>query len=171
MDKGYVHVYTGNGKGKTTAALGLAVRAVCAGKKVYFAQFIKGMEYSELKCVNYLPNLEIHQFGRDCFIVNEPTQKDIDIAKEGLEVCAQVLAEGKYDLVVLDELNIATLYKLFTVEEVLEILDNRAHHVEVVVTGRYASPRLIEYADLVTEMKEVKHYYQKGVPAREGIER
>src|SRR5699024_8074794 len=105
MKKGYVHVYTGNGKGKTTAALGLSLRAVCAGKKVFFGQFVKGMDYSELKAVEYLPNLTIKQFGRDCFIFNDPTDDDIKIAKEGLKEIKDILAKGEYDLVVLDEIN------------------------------------------------------------------
>lgn len=170
MDKGYVHVYTGNGKGKTTAALGLSLRAVCAGKKVYFGQFIKGMKYSELESQGLLPNFEIHQFGRDCFIFNKPTKEDIRLAKDGLETCKKILTEGKHDLVVLDELNIAIFYELFTVEEAIDVIKSRAPHVEVIITGRYADEKLIEFADLVTEMKEIKHYYKQGVPARKGIE-
>lgn len=170
VGKGYVHVYTGNGKGKTTASLGLSVRAVLAGKKVFFGQFVKGMEYSELKIVDYLPNIEIHQFGRDCFIYNDPTEEDILVAKEGLEICKEVLKNGEYDLVVLDEINIALYYKLFSVEEVLEMIKEREHHVEVVLTGRYAPEEIVEIADLVTEMKEVKHYYTTGLMARKGIE-
>lgn len=170
MEKGYVHVYTGNGKGKTTAALGLAVRAVSAGKKVFFGQFIKGMEYSELKSQEFIPNFKIQQFGRDCFIEKDPTAEDIKLARDGLKECREILAKGEYDLVVLDELNIAIYYKLFSVEEAIEAIENRASHVEVVVTGRYAEDKLIEMADLVTEMKEVKHYYMQGIEAREGIE-
>lgn len=168
--KGYIHVYTGNGKGKTTASIGLAVRAALAGKKVYIGQFVKGMEYSELKLEEYLPNIEIHQFGRDCFIYNEPTEKDILAANKGLNICKEVLEKGKHDLVILDELNIALYYKLFNIEDVINILNNRKSNVEVVITGRYAPEELIELADLVTEMKEVKHYYNNGVEAREGIE-
>lgn len=170
MEKGYIQVYTGNGKGKTTAALGLAIRAICAGKKVFFGQFIKGMDYSELKSVEYIPNLKIEQFGRDCFIYNEPTEEDIKLAKEGLEKCGKILNEGKYDIVVLDELNIAVYFKLFTSEEVIEILKEKAYHVEVIITGRYAEDNIVELADLVTEMKEIKHYYNEGVEARKGIE-
>ena len=170
MNKGYIQIYTGNGKGKTTAALGLSIRSICSGKSVYFGQFVKGMKYSETKAVEYLPNFEIHQFGRNCFIYNKPTQEDIDVAKKGLEKCKKVLIEGRYDIVVLDELNIALYYKLFTIEETMEMLKNKAKNVEVIITGRYAPERLIELADLVTEMKEVKHYYQNGVEAREGIE-
>lgn len=171
MEKGYIHVYTGNGKGKTTAALGLSLRAICAGKKVFFGQFIKGMEYSELECVKFLPNITMEQFGRDCFIYNKPTNEDIRRAKEGLEKFKDILKEGKYDIVVLDELNIALLYELFPIDKVIEAIKNRAPHVEVVITGRYAPKEIIELADLVTDMQEVKHYYTKGVQARTGIEK
>ncbi len=170
MEKSYIHVYTGNGKGKTTAALGLSLRAVCAGKKVFFGQFIKGMEYSELKSQEFLPNFKMQQFGRDCFIYKDPTEEDIKIAREGLKICEEVLIQGEYDIVVLDELNIAIYYKLFSADEVIEILKKRASHVEVIITGRYAEEKIIEYADLVTEMKEVKHYYTQGVESRPGID-
>lgn len=171
MEKGYVHIYTGNGKGKTTAALGLSLRAACAGKKVFFAQFVKGMEYSELRCTEYIPNIVMKQFGRDCFIYSEPTKEDIIKAREGLQKIQLILREGKYDLVVLDEINIALYYKLFTVDEVVKAIKDRAYHVEVAITGRYAPDKLIDLADLVTEMKEVKHYYTKGVEARTGIDK
>ena len=170
MKKGYVHIYTGNGKGKTTAALGLSLRAVCAGKKVFFGQFVKGMEYSELNSMNFLPNFEMEQFGRDCFIFNSPTHEDIELARRGLKKCREILKSGEYDLVVLDELNIAIYYNLFTSQEAIDMIKERAPHVEVIITGRYAEKDMIELADLVTEMKEVKHYYTKGVGARKGIE-
>lgn len=170
MSKGQIHIYTGNGKGKTTAALGLSLRAVCSGKKVYFGQFVKGMEYSELKAPEYLPGFEIRQFGRDCFIFNDPTDEDRAAAREGLEICRQVLKEGRHDIVVLDELNIALYYKLFSVEEAIELIKSKADHQELIITGRYAPPELLEIADLVTEIKEIKHYYQKELPARQGIE-
>ncbi|KXZ39218.1 cob(I)alamin adenosyltransferase [Alkalithermobacter thermoalcaliphilus JW-YL-7 = DSM 7308] len=170
MEKGYIHVYTGNGKGKTTAAFGLALRAVCAGKKVYIGQFVKGMKYSETKAEKYLTGLKIEQLGRSCFIEREPEKEDIDAAKSGLEKCRKILTEGKYDIVILDEINIALFFKLITVKEVLDMLEKRAPHVEVILTGRYAPQEIIDVADLVTEMKEIKHYYNKGVIAREGIE-
>lgn len=170
MDKGYIQIYTGNGKGKTTAALGLSLRAVCAGKKVFFGQFVKGMEYSELNTSKYLPNFTLEQFGRNVFIFNKPTEADIEVARKGLERVKEILTSGEYDVVVLDELNIAIYYKLFSVEEVIEVLDNRNEKIEVIITGRYANEKLIDKADLVTEMKEIKHYYAKGVPARKGIE-
>lgn len=171
MKKGYIQVYTGNGKGKTTAALGLSLRAVCAGKKVYFAQFIKGMKYSELDAVKFLEGFSMKQYGRNCFIYNAPDDEDIKLAREGLKACTDILSSGKYDIVVLDEINIALYYKLFTADDVIEMLDKRAEGVEVVLTGRYAPPEIIEIADLVTEMKEIKHYYTKRVEARVGIER
>lgn len=170
MDKGQIHIYTGNGKGKTTAALGLSLRAVCAGKKVFFGQFIKGMDYSELKAAEYLPRFEIRQFGRDCFIYNEPKEEDILAAREGLNICKEIIKNKDYDLVILDELNIALYYKLFPVEEVIEMLENRADKMEIVITGRYAPQKLIDLAHLVTEMKEIKHYYKNGLEARLGIE-
>ena len=165
-----MHIYTGNGKGKTTAALGLSLRALCAGKKVFFGQFVKGMKYSETKSVEYLPNFEIEQFGRTCFIDKEPEKEDIECAKAGLEKCSEILKKDDYDLVVLDELTIALYYKLFSLEKVLEVIKNKSKNVELVITGRYAPDKLIEIADLVTEMKEIKHYYNSGVMARKGIE-
>lgn len=170
MTKGYLHIYTGNGKGKTTAALGLAIRAVCAGKKVFFGQFIKGMKYSEVSCMEFVPNIKFEQFGKDCFIYDEPNEDDIERAKIGLEKINFILQEGKYDVVVLDELTIALYYKLFSTKDVIEIIQNRAPHIEVIITGRYAPDDLIEIADLVTEMKEIKHYYQTGIVSRQGID-
>lgn len=170
MEKGYIHIYTGNGKGKTTASLGLALRAVCSGKKVYIGQFVKGMKYSEVKAEEYLPGFKIEQLGRSCFIDRVPEQEDIDSAKEGLKRCTEIISEGEYDVVVLDEINIALYFKLFTVEDVVKMLEKRAPHIEIILTGRYAPQELIEMADLVTEMKEIKHYYAEGVMARKGIE-
>lgn len=167
---GYIHVYTGNGKGKTTAAFGLALRAACANKKVFIGQFIKGMEYSELKVPQFIPNIKIEQFGRNCFIFNKPTQEDINAAQKGLERIKEILKNKEYDIVILDEINVAIYYKLVTVKDVLDILNLRDDKVEIILTGRYAPEEFIEIADLVTEMKEIKHYYQKGVKARKGIE-
>lgn len=169
--KGYVQIYTGNGKGKTTAALGLSVRAICAGKKVFFGQFVKGMKYSELKAPEMLPGLEIRQYGRDCFIQRDPEEEDIRLAKEGLSDLREKIKSGNYDIVVMDELNIALFYKLFDIKEVLNIIREKHEKTEIVITGRYAPDELIEIADLVTEMKEIKHYYQQEVQAREGIEK
>jgi cob(I)alamin adenosyltransferase len=171
MERGYIHLYTGDGKGKTTAALGLALRAVCAGKRVYFAQFVKGGDYSESIAGHFLPNFTIVYFGRDCFIQNEPTEEDVRLAQKGLSVCREVLREGKVDIVVLDEIHIALYYRLFSVAEVLDMLEKRDPRIDVILTGRRAPQELIEKADLVTEMREIKHYYQQGVLAREGIDK
>lgn len=169
--KGYVQVYTGDGKGKTTAAFGLALRAVGAGMKVYIAQFVKGMEYSELKAIEkFRGQIVLRQFGRDCFIHQEPEEADIKAAREGLDEVRKVLNSGEYRMVILDEANIATYYNLFSADELLELIDNKPEEVELVITGRKADPKIIDRADLVTEMSEVKHYYQKGVQARKGIE-
>ncbi len=171
ITRGYIQLYTGNGKGKTTAAFGLALRAVGAGKKVFIAQFVKGMPYSEIEAIKkYIPSITLKQYGLDCFIVNEPVQKDINAALEGLSEVSQIISEGKFDLVILDEICIALYYKLFALKEVIKILNSKPENMEIVLTGRYAPAELIAIADLVTEMKEVKHYYNQGVEARKGIE-
>ena len=132
---------------------------------------MKGREYAEIIAVqSFLPAIEIKQFGLDCFIVNEPKQADIDIARAGLEEVKRILKHGEYDLVILDEANIALFYKLFTSAELIDAIRNRKPEIEVIITGRYAPPEIIENADLVTEMKEVKHYYNQGIEARQGIE-
>jgi cob(I)alamin adenosyltransferase len=170
--KGYVQVYTGDGKGKTTAALGLAVRAAGAGLRTYIGQFVKGMHYSELESLKRFSDLiTIRQYGRDCFIYKEPDEEDIRAAREGLEEAREAVNSGKYDLVILDEATIALYYNLFSVEEFLELIRGKPKDVEMIITGRRADPRIIEMADLVTEMKEIKHYYQKGIQARDGIEK
>ncbi len=169
--KGYIHVYTGDGKGKTTAAIGLAIRALGAGKRVFFAQFVKGMEYAEHKILDTLsPRITLKQYGLDCFIEKEPTANDIEAARKGLHEVADIIRSGKYGLVVLDEANIALFYNLFSVEELLAVINDRPEGVEIVVTGRKAPDELLKAADLVTEMQEIKHYYQKGIEARKGIE-
>ena len=169
---GYVHVYTGNGKGKTTAAFGLALRAAGAGLKVYVAQFVKGMEYSELKAVERLSDfITIRQYGLGFFINREPNKKDIKAAREGLKEVREIMCSGAYDVVILDEANIATYYDLFSVEDLLDVIRAKPERIELVITGRMADPLVIEAADLVTEMKEIKHYYNSGVQARTGIEK
>ena len=170
--KGYTQVYTGSGKGKTTAAFGLALRAAGAGLKVYIAQFVKGMKYSELDSIEKLSDfIEIKQYGRDCFIFRDPEAEDLRVAQEGLKEVSKLMQSRKYDVIILDEANIATYYKLFPVDDLLELIQTKPENIELIITGRMADPRIIEAADLVTEMKEVKHYYQKGVQAREGIEK
>ena len=169
--KGYIQIYTGNGKGKTTAALGLALRAAGAGKKVFFAQFVKGQIYSEVKALRqFLPSVEVRQYGLKCFIRNAPTQADIDAARKGFKELTAIILSGEYDIAVLDEANIAIFYGLFSTDELIAVLKQKPNETEIIITGRYATPELIEIADLVTEMQEVKHYYQKGVEARVGIE-
>jgi cob(I)alamin adenosyltransferase len=170
MQKGFIHIYTGNGKGKTTAAFGLAIRAALSGKKVFIGQFVKDMKYNETKIEDYLHNIEIKQLGRGCFIYENPDEVDKEIAKKGLDECSALLSSGEYDLVILDEINIALYYKLFEVTDVVNALKNKAVKTEVVLTGRYAPQELIDMADLVTEMVEIKHYYSHGVLSREGID-
>ena len=168
---GMVHVYTGNGKGKTTSAIGLAVRAVGAGLNVYIGQFAKGKKYSELNSLSDIDNIKVEQFGQNYFIKGSPTEKDINSAQKGFNKIKEVLKSGKYEVVILDEANIATYYELFTVQELIDVIEERAKNVEVIITGRMADKKLINYADLVTEMKEIKHYYNQGVVARTGIEK
>jgi len=170
--KGYIQIYTGEGKGKTTAALGLTLRAVGAGKKVLFAQFVKGQKYSEIKAIEqFLPNVTLKQYGLKFFIDKLPSEEDIKSAKAGLAELADNIKSSDYDIIVLDEVNIALYYDLFSVQELIEIVSNKKEETELILTGRYAPQELIEIADLVTEMKEIKHYYQQGVQARVGIEK
>jgi cob(I)alamin adenosyltransferase len=172
LDKGYIQVYTGDGKGKTTAAFGLALRAAGAGLRVYIGQFIKGMHYAELDALKRFEDLiTVTQFGSGCFIHGDPTQKDIDLAQQGLRTMKDVVIAGNHDVVILDEANVAVFFGLFTVQDVLDVMDAKPPHVELVITGRRAPQELIDRADLVTEMHEVKHYYTQGVEARTGIEK
>ena len=177
-NRGYIHLYTGDGKGKTTAAFGLAVRALCAGKNVYVGQFVKSMKYHETRIEMLFDrsgeeygHIRIEQLGRGCFLERDPDPVDIRMAKKGLARCADALSGGYYDLVMMDELTIALHYGLLTVSEVLAVLDAGNVSAEIVITGRYAPPELIARADLVTEMREVKHYYTQGVLSRDGIDR
>ncbi|MBW2569551.1 MAG: cob(I)yrinic acid a,c-diamide adenosyltransferase [Deltaproteobacteria bacterium] len=170
--KGYVQIYTGNGKGKTTAALGLSIRAAGAGLKVYIGQFIKSGEYSEINALKRFSDfITIEQFGRGCFIKNKPVSEDIKLAQKGLKKIKEVMSSGDYNIVILDEANVALQCKLFKVQDLLEVIAAKPEDIELVITGRYAAPEIIEKSDLVTEMKEIKHYFQKGVQARFGIEK
>ena len=170
--KGYLQVYTGDGKGKTTAAFGLALRAAGAGLNVFIAQFVKGMKYNELAAIGELSDhITVKQYGRDCFIEREPRMEDIRAAVEGLRETREIMCTDKYHVMILDEANIATYYQLFTVEDLLDFIRQRPETMELIITGRRADPKIIAAADLVTEMKEIKHYYQKGVAARDGIEK
>lgn len=170
MEKGYIQVYTGNGKGKTTASLGVALRALCAGFKVYIGQFAKGQNYSELKATEIFKNLTMEQFGEPSFIYGKATQKDIEGAREGFQKSKIAVSSGEYDLVILDEINIAIFFHLLSVDEVIKMLDEKSEKTEVILTGRYAKDEIIKRADLVTEMKEIKHYFNAGVNSRRGIE-
>ncbi len=172
MSRGYIHVYTGDGKGKTTAAVGLAVRAAGAGLGVYIAQFMKLGEYSEINGLRPLaPLVTVEQFGTGRFVRGAPGADDLAAARTGMERVGAVLAAGAHDLVVLDEINTAATLGIVATAEVLEVLDRRAQSVEVVLTGRNAPAELLARADLVTEMRMVRHYFQAGVPARTGIEK
>jgi cob(I)alamin adenosyltransferase len=171
LEKGLVQVYTGNGKGKTTAAFGLALRAVGRGLKVYVIQFIKGgFDYGELYVVDKLQGLTLKAFGKGKFIIGKPEEVDIVQAQEALKLAREVVSSGKYDLVVLDEVNVALGLGLIGLDEVLKLARGKPAHVELVLTGRNAPDEILQVADLVTEMREVKHPYSKGVPARTGIE-
>ena len=170
--KGYIQVYTGNGKGKTTAALGLAIRAAGADLKVFIAQFIKMGEYSEIKALKRFKDLiTVEQFGTGRFIKGKPSASDIEIARKGIEKIKAAFTSGQYNVVIMEEANVAAKLGLLSVENILKIMDEKPKDVELVITGRGADSRIIEKADLVTEMKEVKHYFQKGVKARTGIEK
>jgi len=172
LERGLVQVYTGDGKGKTSAAFGLALRALGRGLKVYVIQFIKGgFDYGELYVVKRLPNFKLTAFGRGKFVTDVPPKKDdIKLAKEALELTKKVVNDGEYDVVVLDEINVALHLKLIGTNEVVDLIRRKPKHVELILTGRYAPSEVVELADLVTEMKEVKHPFTKGVPPRKGIE-
>ena len=165
-----IQVYTGNGKGKTTAALGLAIRAAGAGFNVYIGQFAKGRNYSELAALKKLKNIKVEQFGRRCFIRVKPDKEDIKLACDGLRRVKKLILNGKHHIVILDEINIAIKFKLVSLREVISILKEAQSSMEIILTGRYACPQVLKIADLVSEIKEKKHYYTKGVKARKGIE-
>ena len=168
---GYIHIYTGNGKGKTTAAFGLAIRALMSGKKVYIGQFVKDMAYNETKISNDYKDLTIEQLGKGCFIERKPTDKDKRIAKAALDKCYKLCESNTYDLIILDELCIALYFKLFSVQVVIDYFFNQKFKAEIVFTGRYCPEEMIEKADLVTEMKEIKHYFSQGITSRDGFDR
>ena len=171
MRKGYIQIYTGNCKGKTTAALGLALRAAGAGLRIFVVQFIKKRRCSEHKALERFNDLiTIKQYGTGFLRDQKPKKAAIDSARKGLEEARKVLASREYDVVILDEVNVATHKGLFGVEELLALMDAKPASTELVLTGRYADMRVIKRADLVTEMKEIKHYAKKGIKARAGIE-
>jgi len=171
---GMIQVYTGNGKGKTTAAMGLALRAAGRGLKTYVAQFLKGQPTGEVEAASLLGGLiRIEQFGREGFITvkDSPGDEDLSRAKAGLAKALEAMLSGEYRIVILDEVNTAVYFKLLPETDVLDFIGRRPAAVELVLTGRYAPDSFIERADLVTEMMEIKHYFHTGVKAREGIEK
>lgn len=172
LESGLVQVYTGDGKGKTSAALGLALRAAGRGMQVYLIQFIKGgFDYGERHIVDQLPKVTLTAFGRGRFITEKPPlAEDVRLASRALELAETVVASGEYDVVILDEICVALHLHLIALEKALKLVRTKPRHVELVLTGRNAPPEIVDVADLVTEMREVKHPFKKGVPPRKGIE-
>jgi cob(I)alamin adenosyltransferase len=172
MKKGLIQIYTGDGKGKTTAALGLALRAVGHGMKVLMIQFMKGDQYGELESSKRLsPYLTLRQVGRETFIsISNPDPRDLQLAQEGFSIAKKAIQNNEYDIVILDEINLAVDYGLIPMAEILHLIDSKPEEVELILTGRNVKREIIERADLITEMVDRKHYYGKGVPARKGIE-
>jgi cob(I)alamin adenosyltransferase len=173
LKKGYIHVYTGNGKGKTTAAIGQAVRAAGSDLKTYIIQFMKEYPYSEIKSLKMFSGfITTEQCGKDDFVYkNElPGQEEKEKVKNGLKTALEKMKSGEYDLIILDEALVSIYFKLFTENDILDFINQKPDNVELILTGRYAPQRIIDAADLVTEMKEIKHYYSKGISARKGIE-
>ena len=173
-EKGFIHVYTGNGKGKSTAAFGLALRAAGAGMRVYIGQFMKTGMYHEIKAFReYLPMISLEQYGNGCLIGKEevPAEEDYAAARTGLEKARSALTGGGFDIVILDEIIVTAHLGLIGEQDILDLIGAKPEGVELILTGRYAKQSVTERADLVTEMVEVKHYYNQGVLARDGIER
>jgi len=171
VEKGYIHVYTGNGKGKTTSAIGLGIRAAGAGLKVHMLQFMKGRRYSELNTLDKIKNFTYSQHGRDEFVNKKNPEKiDIDLAQEGFKQVKKLIKSNKYDMIILDEINVAVDFNLIALDDVLKLIKEKPEKLEIVLTGRYANPKIIKIADYVTEMLEINHPYQKGVQARKGFD-
>jgi len=173
LKQGFVQIYTGNGKGKTTAAIGQVVRAAGFGLKTYIAQFMKEYPYNELMSLKHLSDwITVEQFGGDEFVYKKelPGADELAKAKKGLQTAKENMLGGEYDIIILDEAIVAIYFKLITTENLIEFIESKPENVELILTGRYCPPELIDLADLVTEMKEVKHYFQKGVTSRRGIE-
>jgi cob(I)alamin adenosyltransferase len=170
--KGLVIVITGNGKGKTTAAFGQALRAIGQGYKVFVLQFMKGRKYGEfIAAKKYLPNLTIRLSGLDSFVMRDnPAAIDIELAQKGLEAAKKAIKSGKYDMVILDEINVALDFKLIALTDVMELIKNKPANLDLILTGRYAPKEIIKLADTISEVKEVKHHYNRGIKDRAGIE-
>ncbi len=173
--KGYIQVYTGDGKGKTTAALGLTLRAAGNGMKTYIAQFMKKFDYSEVKALRkFLPeHVVIEQFGLPEFHTSGEmvTEKEREAALEGIDAVKRAIAGGGYDIIIMDEINILLYFKIIDIDIVLDIIDSKPPNIEFILTGRNAPQPILDRAHLVTEMKEIKHYYTQNIPARPGIEK
>ncbi len=165
-----IQVYTGNGKGKTTAAFGLALRAAGAGYKVYICQFCKGKHYCEYESLKKIKNIKVEQYGTTCFISRLPLKNDMKLAQAGLAAARKAIYSKRYSLVVLDEINIALKLKLINLKDLLNLIKETPKTVELVLTGRSAHPEILKIADLVSEIREVKHYFKQGIKARLGIE-
>jgi len=172
LEKGLIQVYTGNGKGKTTASFGLALRAIGRGLRVYIVQFIKGgFDYGELYIADKLPGMTLKAFGRGKFVSEKkPDKIDVDLAREALREAQKAIRSGEVDVLILDEINVALNLKLVEIEEVLKLIKEKPEHMEIVLTGRSAPVEIVQAADLVTEMIEIKHPYNAGFKARKGIE-
>ena len=170
--KGLVIVITGNGKGKTTSAFGQALRAVGQGYKVLIVQFMKGRKYGEfIAAEKYLPRLTIQRFGLDSFVMRDnPAAIDIELAQKGLDAAQKAINSGKYDMVILDEINVALDFKLVALPKVIELIKNKPSGLDLILTGRYAAKEIIKLADTVSEILEVKHHYNAGIKDRAGIE-
>ena len=171
-NKGLIIVITGNGKGKTTSAFGQALRAVGQGYKVFILQFMKGREYGEfIAAERYLPNFTIRKYGLDSFVMrNNPAAIDIELAQKGLDAARKAIMSGKYDMVILDEINVAMDFKLIKLKDVIEIIKNKPPRLNLILTGRYAPKEIIKLADTVSEVQEIKHHYNAGIKDRAGIE-
>ena len=171
MMVGLIQVYTGGGKGKTTAALGLALRAAGRDMKVLIVQFMKKWDYGELHSIKLIPNITLETFGTKEFVYKGKAKKiDYDEAEKAFSFGIEGMQSGNYDIVIFDELNMTLYYDLLNIKEVIKKIKGKPQNVEIVITGRRALQEIIEIADLVTEMREIRHPYQKGVEARRGIE-
>jgi cob(I)alamin adenosyltransferase len=170
--KGLIIVITGNGKGKTTSAFGQALRAIGQGYKVFILQFMKGREYGEfIAAEKYLPNLTIRKSGLDSFVMRgKPAAIDIELAQKGLDTARKAIMSGKYDMVILDEINVALDFKLIKLKEVLEMIKSKPPVLNLILTGRYAAKEIIKIANTVSEVQEIKHHYNAGIKDRAGIE-
>ncbi|PKN19240.1 MAG: cob(I)yrinic acid a,c-diamide adenosyltransferase [Deltaproteobacteria bacterium HGW-Deltaproteobacteria-6] len=170
--RGLVIVITGNGKGKTTSAFGQALRAVGQGYKVFILQFMKGRDYGEFVAAEkYLPRLTILRTGLDSFVMRDkPAPVDIELARQGFELARKAIASGKYNMVILDEINVAVDFKLIPLADVVNLIKDKPPALDLILTGRYAAKEIMKLADTVSEVKEIKHHYAAGIKDRAGIE-